>query len=168
MTEATIAPTPKQIDKLITEYATARKTAAAEKAVAKLSSDAAGVIEERLTAMVEEWGTRNTEKSKRLLGLNGNTATTTTATPTVIVPGAVDRFLVFLRAKAMAKLLGHFFQRQVVYSMVAAPAAVLRDLKLSDELRETLTPMVAMCFEVKKNAPGLKVDCPELDAKKAA
>jgi hypothetical protein len=160
-------PTPKEIDELIAECAAARKKAVAEKAVAKLSSEAADVIEARLTAMVEQWGVRHTEKSKRLTGLNGNTATTTTATPTVIVPEAVDKFLIFLRAKSMARLLGHFFKRQVVYSMVAAPAEVLRGLKLSDTIRETLTPMVAMCFEVKKNAPGLKVDYTEL-AKKAA
>jgi hypothetical protein len=161
------APTPNQVDALIVEYAKAKKAAAADAAVAKISSDAADEVKGRLTTMVEQWGSRHTEKSKRLLGLNGNFATTTTATPTVIVPEAVDKFLAFLRTKAMSRFLKRFFKRQVVYSMVAAPAEVLRNMKLEDEDRETLTPMVAMCFEVKKNAPGLKVECPSLDGKAA-
>src|ERR1039457_4211637 len=89
-----IAPTPKQVDALIAEYAAAQSEAAALGATAKIFSDKAGEIKIRLTAMVEQWGERHTEKSRRLAGLNGNTATTTTATPTVIVPAAVDRFLV--------------------------------------------------------------------------
>jgi hypothetical protein len=158
-TEAT-APSVKEIDDLIVKYSTARKAADAEKAVAKVSSAAADVVEEQLTAMVEQWGARHTEKSKRLAGLNGNTATTTTATPTVIVPTAVEKFLAFLREKKMVRFLGHFFERNISYSLVAAPAAVLKGLKIADETRETLAPLVALCFEVKKNAPGLKVECP--------
>lgn len=159
--ETEVAPTPQQVDELIAECAAARKTAAAEKAVAKLSSAAADAIDDKLTAMVEQWGGRHTEKSKRLAGLDGNTATTTTATPTVIVPEAVDKLFVFLKVKAMARYLGHFFHRQITYSIVAAPAEVLEKLKLSDTIRETLTPLVAMCFKVTKNAPGLKVNYTE-------
>lgn len=155
------APTPKQIDTLIAEYAAAQSKAAALGTVAKMASEDAGVLKARLTEMVETFGGRHTEKSKRLAGLH-NEAMTTTATPTVIVPAAVDSFLVFLRAKAMARLLGFFFKREIVYSLVAAPAEVLRNLKLSDKVRETVTPMVASCFEVKKNAPSLKVKCADV------
>jgi hypothetical protein len=145
---AVLAPTPTQVDELITEYAAAKKIEAETKV--------------KLTALVEQWGRCHTAKSKRLDGLNGNTATTTTATPSVEVPAAVAQLFGLL--KKTPKLMRQFFQRQVTYLLVPAPATVLADLKVDDEMREALTPMVALCFTQKKNAPSLTVDV----AKKAA
>jgi hypothetical protein len=151
MAEKIVAPSPKEVDALIVKYAEAQKTAAETKV--------------KLTDLVEQWGRQHTDKSKRLDGLNGSTATTTTATPSVEVPAAIERLLGHL--KKTPKLMRQFFRRQVTYSLVPAPARVLLDLKADDETRETLTPMVALCFTQKKNAPSLKVECAAVETKAA-
>lgn len=145
MAESKSAPTPAEVDALIVEFATAKKTVEDSK--------------KKLTDLVEQWGRQHTPKSKRLDGLNGSTATTTTATPTVEVPAAIERLRGHL--KKTPKLMRSFFQRMVSYSFRPAPAAILQELKLDEETREELAPMIALCFEQKKNAPSLTVECAE-------
>jgi hypothetical protein len=160
-----LAPTPKQIDALIAEYAAAQNKAAALGAVAKLSSDAAGEIKVRLTAMVEQWGGRHTEKSKRLAGLH-NTATTTTATRVSIDDGAVETFRAYLGTTEMPELAGQFFVAHTSYSLVSGPDEKLKTLTMGARLRTKITGLLKGCFQIKTNAPSLKVEC--TDQQKAA
>jgi glutamine synthetase type III len=155
-----LAPTPKQVDALIAEYAAAQSKAMALSAVAKISSDAAGEIKVRLTAMVEQWGGRHTEKSKRLAGLH-NTATTTTATRVSIDDGAVNAFWDFAVKSEIPDLASRFFIAHTSYSLVSGPDELLKTMTMGTRIRTKITAMLKGCFEIKTNAPSLKVDCPE-------
>jgi hypothetical protein len=155
-----VQPTPKQVDALIAEYAAAQSKAAELGAVAKLSSDAAGEIKVRLTVMVERWGGRHTEKSRRLTGLH-NTATTTTATRVSIDDAAVETLRRYLGTTETPELAGEFFVAHTSYSLVSGPDEKLKTLTMGARLRTKITGMLKGCFQIKTNAPSLKVDCVE-------
>jgi hypothetical protein len=155
------APTPKAIDELIAEYADAKSKVDAAAAAAKITSDAAGEIKDRLTAMVEKWGARHTEKSKRLAGQH-NTATTTTATRVSIVDEAVEKMRGYLASSKTPELAGEFFEAHTSYSLVSGPAEKLKTLTMGVRLRRKVTEMLQACFEIKTNAPSLKVELAEL------
>ena len=154
------APTPKEIDALIREFAAAQSEAAALGATAKVLNEKAGEIKVRLTAMVEQFGVRHTEKSKRLAGEH-NTATTTTATRVAIDDEAVERFRAYLGKSELPELSGKFFREVISYSIVAAPAEVLKTLTLGARIRTKITALLGLCFQIKTNNPSLKVDVVE-------
>lgn len=155
-------PTPKEIDKLIAEYAAALSVAEADAAGAKKSSDAAGEIEVRLTAMVEKWGGRHTEKSKRLAGVH-NTATTTTATRVSIDDAAVEKLRGYLGTSETPELAEEFFVAHTSYSLVRGPTEKLKTLTMGARLRTKITGMLGLCFQIKTNTPSLKVGLAELE-----
>jgi len=155
------APAPKQIDKLIAEYAAAQTEVAATAAVAKVASDAAGLIKIQLTAMVETWGARHTEKSKRLEG-NHNTATTTTGTTTTIDAEAVEKLRSYLGATKTPELAEEFFLAHTSYSLVSGPDEKLKTLTMGTRLRTKITGLLKGCFKIKPNTPSLKVVLAEL------
>ncbi len=157
-------PTPKQIDDLIAEYAAAKGLADTLAEPAKKASDAAGEIKLQLTEMVEAWGARHTEKSKRLIGLR-NTATTTTATRVTIVDAAVDKLRAYLETTETPELAAEFFVPHVSYSLVSGtggPAEKLKSLTVPQRLRKKIATMIQRCFEVKTSAPSLKVELAEV------
>ncbi len=154
------APTPRQIDELIAEYAAAQSKAAALGAVAKISNDAAGEIKVRLTAMVEQWGGRHTEKSKRLVGVH-NTATTTTATRVSIDDAAVSDFWDFAVKSDIPDLASRFFVAHTSYSLVSGPDELLKTMTMGARIRTKITAMLKGCFQIKTSAPSLKVECAE-------
>jgi len=158
-----LAPTPKAIDQLIAEYALAQSEAVAMGAVAKLKSDAAGEIKIRLTAMVERWGGRHTEKSKRLTGLQ-NTATTTTATRVSIDDAAVEKLRFYLGTTETPELAEEFFSAHTSYSLVSGPTEKLATLTMGARLRGKISGMLKCCFDIKTSTPSLKVDVAELKA----
>lgn len=155
------APAPKQIDKLIAQYAEALLEAASTGQAAKVSSDAAGAIKIRLTEMVEKWGRRHTEKSKRLEG-HHNTATTTTSTKTSIDDAAVEKLRVYLGTTETPELAEEFFLAHTSYSLVSGPDEKLKTLTMGGRLRTKITGMLKGCFKIKPNTPSLKVELAEL------
>lgn len=155
------APTPEEIDTLIANYAEAQGEAMAIGAVAKLKLDAAGVLKAQLTATVEQWGARYTEKSKRLAGAH-HTATTTTGTRIAIDPAAVAQFKDYLDSAELPDVVERFFLAHTSYSLVDGPTEVLRTLDLGKRIRAKIAALVGLCFQVKTNAPSLKVDVAEL------
>lgn len=155
------APTPKQIDRLIAEYAAAQSEAAGHAAVAKTSSEAAGEIKLRLTAIVEKFGSRHTEKSKRLAGLH-NTATTTTATRVTIDDAAVEKLRGYLATTESPELVEEFFVPHTSYSLVSGPDEKLKSLTMGARLRTKITGLLKNCFEIKTQNPSLKVELAEL------
>lgn len=135
----------------------AKREADSLAAVARLKSDAADVIKGELVAMVETFGARHTEKSKRLKGLH-NTATTTTATRVSIDPTAVETFRAWLDTRELAEISGRFFVEQVTYSLVEGPQEVLKTLSLAKRIRTQVESLLGRCFQIKTNAPSLKIE----------
>jgi hypothetical protein len=175
-------PTPKQVDALILEHAAAQaalltggsvkrlpgETAAALDVRLKIwQTDAAeyqagaaakaGEVKTRLLAMVAEHGLRHAEKSMRLTGEH-NRATVTTGTRVETVAAGVDAFKAGLERSKVPGIADLFFTPHVSYSLVAGPADVLKTLTLGTRLRTKLTALVALCFEIRTNAPSLKID----------
>lgn len=157
MSETGKAPTPRAIDALIAEYAQAQEIAIAAGAEAKAKTAIADAVKVRLTAMVEEYGARHTDKSKRLAGLH-NTATTTTATRVSVDAGAVDAFKSYLDQAEMPELVDRFFSTRVTYSLVEGPADVLKTLSLGKRVHTKISSLLGLCFQVKTNTPSLKVE----------
>ncbi len=153
----TLAPTPEQIDALVIEYAAAQLVALSANTVSKSANEAVGKIKERLTALVETHGFRHTEKSKRLVGLH-NTATTTTGTRVSIDDGKVEDLRTYLDAAEVPGLASRFFSVHTSYSLVSGPAEVLKTLTLGKRLRTKITSLLGLCFEIKTNAPSLKIE----------
>jgi hypothetical protein len=154
-------PTPKEIDALIVKYDAARTDAEAKAAVAKIYSDAAGVIKVELTALVEKWGGRHTEKSKRLIGVHNN-ATTTTATTVSIVDAAVEKLRVYLGETETPALAEEFFVSHTSYSLVSGPDEKLKSLTMGARLRKSIRTRLKACFEIDTKKPSLKVELAEL------
>lgn len=179
-TEPAIAPTPKQVDALILEHAAAQAELQSGGAIKKLAGESAADIEARyktweteadgirkaaqlvaeevkgrLVAMVTAHGLKHAEKSLKLFGEHG-WAMTTTATRVETVATAVDTFKTRLEKSKIPGIAGLFFTKHVSYSLVAGPTEVLKTLSLSARLRTRLTVLLALCFEVKTNAPSLK------------
>jgi hypothetical protein len=150
-------PTPKEIDRLIVEYASAQKTLMSAQVVAKVAGEAAGVLKTRLTAMVEAFGARSTECSRRLEGIR-NSATTTTGRTLVTDGAAVEAFKTYLDASDMPDLVGQFFVAHTSYSMVAAPADVLAKLSLVERVRRKMASLLGLCNRVALKTPSLKVE----------
>src|SRR5579864_8649692 len=159
------APTANEIDALIAEYAAARDNAADWAAVAQQRSDKAAAIKVQLTAMVERWGGRHTEKSKRLAGLH-HTATTITATRTSIDDAAVEKLRAYLETTQTPDLAREFFVAHTSYSLVSSPDERLKTLTMGARLRIKITGMLKGCFTVKTSAPSLKVELAELTGPK--
>jgi hypothetical protein len=159
--EIELAPTAKQIDALIAKYDAAQSDAARSQAVTNEFSTAAGEIKVELTAMVEKWGGRHTEKSKRLTGLH-NFATTTTATRVSIVAAAVEKLRGYLGTTERPELAEEFFEEHTTYSLVSGPAEKLKSLTMGARLRTKITLMLGACFEIKTFSPSLKVELADL------
>ena len=156
-----MAPTPKQIDKLIVEYAAALSEVVAATEAASISNAAAREIKERLTAMVEKWGGRYTDKSKKLEGLH-NTAITTTATRVSIDDAAVEKLRVYLANTETPELASEFFVSHTSYSLVKGPDEKLKTLTMGAKLRTKIKGLLKGCFKINTNTPSLKVELPEL------
>jgi hypothetical protein len=157
MSEQQKAPTPKQVDALIAEFAAAQSVALAAGAEAKARAAVADEVKARLTAMVEMFGARYAEKSKRLAGLR-NTATTTTATRVTVDDKACDELRAYLDTVKLPGIAEKFFSVRTTYQLVASPAEVLKTLTLGARIRANISALVRGCFQVKVNSPSLKVD----------
>lgn len=151
------APTRAQVDALIDEYAKLKKEADATATVAKVAAGLADEVKQRLVALVEAFGSRHTEKSKRLEGLH-NTATTTTATRVSVDDSAVEELRGYLVEKDMVEICGRFFVAHTTYSLVEGPNEVLKTLSLGKRIREKIASLIGLCFKIKTNAPSLKIE----------
>jgi hypothetical protein len=157
MNETRKAPTPAQVDALVSRYAEAKQEADALAAVAKLKNEAAGEIKAELVAMVETFGARHTEKSKRLAGEH-NTATTTTATRVSVDDKAVEELRGYLLKQEMVEICGRFFVAHTTYSLVEGPQEVLKTLSLAKRIRDKVASLLGLCFRISTNAPSLKIE----------
>jgi hypothetical protein len=155
------APTPEQIDQLIAEYAAAKSDAEIMAAELATKADFADGIKARLTAIVERWGGRHTEKSRRLAGLH-NMATTTTATRVSIDDAAVEKLRTYLATTKRPELSQEFFVAHTSYSLVTSPDEKLTTLTMGARLRTKITVMLKGCFKIKTSAPSLKVELAEI------
>jgi hypothetical protein len=160
-------PAPAEIDAMIAEYAEAQRVATAARTASSVMQEAADKVKVRLVEMVETYGRRHTEKSKRLEG-NHHKATTTTATCVVTDPVAIDELHGYLTKKDLVELEGKLFVKQVTYSLVASPDEVLRSVSLATRIRAKVTSLVKGCFKITTRAPSLKVDVAEVEKGKAA
>jgi hypothetical protein len=165
---AAVAPTPKEVDKLIVEYAAAQKTMISAQTVSSIATGAANKLKAQLTLMVETYGLRHTECSKRLEGIHGR-ATTTTGKTLSTDSNAVDNVKTYLDSSHMPDLVERFFTAHTSYSLVAAPDDVLKTLSVAARVREKLTSLLALCNKVGLKTPSLKVEYvePVAPAKKA-
>lgn len=155
------APTPKQIDKLIAEYAAAQSNVVAMATASLIPIAEAVELKLKLTAMVEKWGGRFTDKSKRLEGLH-NTATTTTGTLVSIDDEAVEKLRCYLLLTEIPGLAQEFFTAHTSYSLVSGPDEKLKTLTIATRLRTKITGMLKDCFKITTKKPSLKVDLPKL------
>jgi hypothetical protein len=155
--EFATAPTPKEIDALVRDYAEAQAAVQAAARVMKTASVAQDQIKARLTLLVESFGLRHTEKSKRLTGLH-NFATTTTGTRVSIDQTAVTSFKTYLDSSQRPELVDRFFSAHTSYSLVEGPADVLRTLDLGKRATTRIASLVGLCFKILTNAPSLKID----------
>lgn len=162
-------PTKKKIDELVNEYAKAQNEATAAKTAASVAAGLADAVKVRLVAMVETFGVRHTEKSKRLYGLH-NFATTTTGTRTSIDDEAVETLRTYLQKEDLLEISGRFFVAHTTYSLVDGPQEVLKTLSLGTRIRNKISSLLGQCFQIKTNAPSLKVETvePESPAKSQA
>lgn len=165
----TPAPSKKKIDKLVNEYAEALRDATAAKTAAKIAAGIAEMKETELTGIVQAFGVRHTEKSKRLYGLH-SFAMTTTGTRTTIDDDAVETFRTYLEKKELIELSGRFFVAQTTYSLVEGPQEVLKTLDLATKIRDKISSLLGLCFKIKTNEPSLKIEIvqPETPAKNKA
>lgn len=152
-----VKPRAQWIDAKIAEYQELKEKADVAGAAAKLAADAAGVVKAELTELVEKFGARHTEKSKKLAGVH-NTATTTTATRVTIDAERVEELRVWLDKESLPDVAQRFFVEQKTYSLVEGPAEVLKTLTLGRRIQTKITAMLGLCFAIKTNAPSLKVE----------
>jgi len=151
------APTRAQVDALVNEYAKVKADSDAAATLAKMTDEVTDKVKQRLVAMVESFGVRHAEKSKRLAG-NRNTATTTTGTRTSVDDAAVETFRTFLNKQELTEISGRFFVEHVSYSLVAGPQEVLKTLLLGTRIRDKVASLLGLCFRIKTNAPSLKIE----------
>lgn len=156
MKETLKPPTRAQVDALVNEYARVQGDATAASTAAKVAQGIADEVKERLVVMVESFGYRHTEKSKRLAGLHTQ-ATTTTGVRTTIDDEAVETFRRYLEKKELSEIAGRFFVEHVSYSLVQGPQEVLQTLSLATKIRDKVTSLLGLCFKIKTNAPSLKI-----------
>jgi hypothetical protein len=181
-TAPALAPTPKQIDALILEHAAAQADLQSGGAIKKFAGESAADLEVRLkawqttaseirtaasavaeevkgrlVAMVAAHGLKHAEKSMRLSGEH-NRATVTRGTRVEMLAAGVDNFKANLDKSEIPGIAGKFFTEHVSYSLVAGPAEVLKTLELGARIRTKLTALIALCFEIKTNAPSLKIE----------
>jgi hypothetical protein len=151
------APTPAQVDALVKKYADAKELSDAAKAAAQVMTAKTDEVKAELVQMVETFGRPYTQSSKRLSGLH-NTATTTTAKRTLIDDDAVEGLRGYLEAQKLTEISGRFFIAHTTYSLVEAPAEVLKTLSLAKRVREKVASLIGLCLHVKTNAPSLKIE----------
>jgi hypothetical protein len=151
------APTPTEIDALVREYTASAAAVAFASGMLSTANKAQGEIKLRLIALVENWGFRHTEKSKRLLGAH-STATTTTGTFLSVDAAAVNAFKAYLDSSKMPNLSTRFFSAHTSYSLVDGPVDVLRTLDLGKRVATKIASMVGLCFKISTKAPSLKVE----------
>jgi hypothetical protein len=171
MLQSLQAPSREAVDALVLEYEAAQTAYVEASGASTAAAIAQAEVKARLVLMVETHGFRHTEKSKRLVGLH-NTATTTTGTRVSIDSAAVDALRSYLDTDpgVPSQLSTRFFTSSVSYSMVAGPGEVLKTLTLGKRLRTKITSLLGLCFQVKTNAPSLKIETvtPEKPAARAA
>jgi len=157
MTGTQKAPTPAQVDALVKKYSDAKENSDAAKAAASVLAATTDAAKAELVTMVESFGARYTEKSKRLKGVH-SIATTTTGTRTSVDDHAVEEFRSYLDKQELVELSGRFFVARTTYSLVDSPGEVLRTLALGKKLRDKIAALIGLCIKITTNAPSLKVD----------
>jgi hypothetical protein len=153
----TVAPTPAQIDALVREYSASAAAVAFATGMLGTANKAQSEIKARLIVMVEGFGFRHTEKSKRLLGAH-SIATTTTGTLLSVDAAAVNTLKAYLDSSDVPQLTERFFSAHTSYSLVDGPADVLRTLDLGKRMATKIASLVGLCFKVTTKAPSLKVE----------
>lgn len=151
-----IKPAAKDIDALIFKFGVLDAVATGIAARAKNARADADVVKAEVIALVDAWGVKHAEKSKRLEG-DHNQATVTRGTRTDSVPEKIEELKAHLDKSKIPQLKERFFQEHTTYSLVAGPGEVLKTLDLKKKFREKLTAMLAACFKIETNNPSLKV-----------
>ena len=157
-TIAVVKPTPKEIDRLIVEYASAQKTLLSAQTISSVASAAAGKLKAQLTLLVEAHGVlQPSGKTKRLEGLR-NAAKTTTGTTVSVAGAAVENFKTYLDKSEMPDLVERFFAKHVSYSLVAGPSEVLATLSLGERIRTKMASLLGLCNKVTTKNPSLSIE----------
>jgi hypothetical protein len=127
-------PTPAAIDAKILAYDDAKKQTELAQVAAKAKAEMSDGLKAALTQLVESFGSRHTDKSKRLQGLL-HSATSTTGTMTTVDDSAVENLRSRLKALGLD---ASFFSERVTYQLVQAPREVLAGLDVPKKIREEL------------------------------
>lgn len=158
MSEANaVKPTPKAIDALILKYSGLESELDAADAVWTAAKVKLGAAKEELVALVEQFGSQHSAKSKKLDGAR-HSATTTTGTLTTVDAVAVEKLKAYTDGAEVPELSSLLFSERVSYQLVDAPNEVIGGLDMPTRIRTKLKSLVALCFQVKTKAPSLKVD----------
>lgn len=152
-----VKPPAEEIDALILKFGILDAVATGIAARAKNARADADAVKPEVIALVDLWGGKHTEKSKRLAG-DHNTATVTRGTRTDSVPEKIDELKACLDKSGVPQLTERFFQEHVTYSLVNGPGEVLKTLELKKKFREKLQAMLNACFKINPNNPSLKVE----------
>lgn len=150
-------PTPAQVDALIRRYAEAQSEVKGQADEMKAASERLDAIKGELVELVQRFGSRHTEKSTRIQG-NHSSAMVTVGTRVSIDADAVEDFRLYLQEKNLDGVAPRFFTERVTYQLVDGPREVLKTLDLGARIRTKISGLLGRCFQVKTNAPSLKVD----------
>lgn len=161
------APTAARVDALVRKYSEAQAVAKGYAEEMRAANEKAEAIKAELVELVQAHGRRHTEKSKVLLGVHSR-AMVTVGTRIVLDPEAVETFRGYLIEKEMTELAGRFFSTHVSYQLVDGPQEVLGTLKLGARIRNKMKSLLGLCWQVKTNAPSLKVELTAAEPVKAA
>ncbi len=144
-------PNPEFIDGVIAEYEAARAIAEAADARTREAKD-------RVTYMTELYGyaVPGAEQSKRIDGRR-NSATITRSTTVTVNPVAVTEFEIYLQQIDHHKLFDRLFTRTVKYALREGAQDVLRGFEIGRRVSERIHSLFGKAFEVRTNAPSLKV-----------
>lgn len=158
--QTSVMPKPQVIDDLIFRYSVLKAAVDAAGVVKSKAEADMNVLKAEVIALVQSFGAKHAEKSKRLKGQR-NTATISTGSTTSLVDAAVEKFRRFLVGLAMPGVYKLFFTETTTYQLVASPGEVLSGLDVPTAIRTKLKGLLALCFEITSKAPSLKVDVAE-------
>jgi len=155
-----VPPSPEQIDSYIAQYEYAKK-------VLDEAREAAETEKDKLVFLADNFGHRpaHAEQSLRLQGLR-NAAVVTRSTTVVVDEAAV----IELQKETcdIPAIFPRLFAARTKHTLIEGARDVLKALDLPRRKHERVLALFGKCFDVKTNAPGLKVEVikPQKPAKK--
>lgn len=156
------APSARQIDALIEEYAALQSALLKERATQRTIQEKCDERKAELLEVIEGFGVDHTEKSRRIQGLH-HSAMATVGTLVQVDDAACESFREYLERTLPGEVAEKFFCRHVSYQIVKGPDEVLRSLDLPTRVRNKVSELVRACFRVTAKAPSLRVELADVE-----